>query len=138
MAVKSSVPTPLGYAVVPAAAEAFRSLLEKHGIPFETLASPRTVTAEAATLLRVEDEFDDVYSRYGGRQIVRRGEARATELAAGSLFVPLEGEAATRAALVLEPAQLYGLYQSPRFKALAGKDGSLPVLRVVRARDARP
>jgi hypothetical protein len=132
MAVKSSVATPLGYAIVPAAAETFRSLFEKHGIPFETLAAPRTVTAEAATLLRVEDEFDDVYSRYGGRQIVRRGEARRTELAAGSLFVPLSGEAAVRAALVLEPAQLYGLYQFPRFKALAGKDGLLPVLRVVR------
>ena len=138
MAVKFSVPTPLGYAVVPAAAEAFRSLLEKHGIPFETLASPRAVTAEAATLVRVEDDFDEVYSRYGGRQIVRRGEARRAELAAGSLFIPLEGEAAVRAALVLEPLQLYGLYQYPRFKALAGSDGSLPVLRVVRPQGAQP
>jgi hypothetical protein len=138
MAVKSSVPTPLGYAVVPAAAEAFRSLLEKHGIPFETLAAPRTVSAEAATLVRVEDDFDEVYSRYGGRQIVRRGEARATELATGSLFVPLEGEAAVRAALVLEPAQLYGLYQYARFKALAAADGSLPVLRVVRREAPKP
>jgi hypothetical protein len=137
MAVKSSVATPLGYAIVPAAADTFRSLLEKHGIPFETLEAPRTVTAEAATLLRVEDDFDDVYSRYGGRQIVRRGEARAAELAAGSLFVALDGEAAVRAALVLEPAQLYGLYQSPRFKALAGKDGALPVLRVVRREGAK-
>lgn len=138
MAVKSSVPTPLGYAVLPAAAGAFRSLLEKHGIPFETLAAPRTVTAEAATLVRVEDEFDEVYSRYGGRQIVRRGEARATQLAAGSLFVPLEGEAAVRAALVLEPAALYGLYQYPRFKVLAGEDGTLPVLRVVRQQGVAP
>ena len=138
MAVKSSVPTPLGYAVVPSAAATFRSLLEKHGIPFETVAAPRSVTAEAATLLRVEDDFDEVYSRYGGRQIVRRGEARATELAPGSLFVPLAGEAAVRAALVLEPAQLYGLYQSPRFKVLAGKDGLLPVLRVVAKKDAAP
>lgn len=138
MAVKTTVPTPLGYAVVPAAAEAFRSVLEKHGIPFETLPAPRTVSAELATLVRVEDEFDEVYSRYGGRQIVRRGEARATELAAGSLFVPLEGEAAVRAALVLEPTALYGLHQYPRFKALAGKDGTLPVLRVVRPRGAQP
>ena len=138
MAVKSSVPTPLGYAVLPAAAGAFRALLERHGIPFETLAAPRTVTAEAATLVRVEDDFDEVYSRYGGRQIVRRGEAREMELAAGSLFVPLEGEAATRAALVLEPAQLYGLYQYPRFKSLAGADGTLPVLRVIRSKETQP
>ena len=138
MAVKTAVPTPLGYAIIPAAAETFRPLLERHGIPFETLAAPRTVNAETATLVRVEDDFDEVYSRYGGRQIVRRGEARAAELAAGSLFVPLEGEAAVRAALVLEPAPLYGLYQYPRFKALAGKDGSLPVLRVVRPQAANP
>jgi hypothetical protein len=138
VAVKSSVPTPLGYAVVPAAADAFRTLLEKHGIPFETLPAPRTVNAESVTLVRVEDEFDEVYSRYGGRQIARRGEARRAELAAGSLFVPLEGEAAVRAALVLEPSALYGLYQVPLFRALAGKDGSLPVLRVVAKKEAAP
>lgn len=132
VAVKKTVPTPLGYAVIPAAAEAFRALLEKHGIPFETLPAARGVGVESATLLRVENEFDEVYSRYEGRQIVRLGEARTTELAVGSLFVPLEGEAAVRAALVLEPAQLYGLYQYPRFKALAAGDGSLPILRVVR------
>jgi hypothetical protein len=138
MAVKSSVPTPLGYAIDPAAVETFKPLLEKHGIPFETLAAPRTVAAEAATLVRIEDDFDEVYSRYGGRQIVRRGAARKAELAAGALFVPLEGEAAVRAALVLEPASLYGLYQYPRYKALAGKDGALPVLRVVRPPATNP
>jgi hypothetical protein len=138
MAVKTTVPTPLGYAVVPAAAETFRSLLEKHGIPFETPAAPRTVSAETATLLRVEEEFDDVYSRYAGRQIVRRGEARRAEVAPGSLWIPLEGEAAVRAALVLEPAALYGLYEYPQFRALAGKDGTLPVLRVVRPQAANP
>jgi hypothetical protein len=138
MAVKKTVPTPFGYAVIPAAAEAFRTLLDRHGIPFETLTAPRTASAETATLVRVEGEFDDVYSRYGGRQIVRRGEARATELAAGSLFVRLEGEAAVRAALALEPAALYGLYQYPKFRALAAKDGTLPVLRVVRRPEATP
>jgi hypothetical protein len=138
VAVKTSVPTPLGYAVLPVAAEVFRTLLEKHGIPFETVAAPRTVTAEPATLVRVEDDFDEVYSRYGGRQIVRRGAARPAELAPGSLFVPLEGEAAVRVALLLEPSSLYGLYQFPRFRALAGSDGLLPVLRVVAKKDAAP
>ena len=84
------------------------------------------------TLLRVEEEVDEVYSRYGGRQIVRRGEAKRTELPAGSLYVPLEGEAALRAALVLEPAAMYGLYQYPRHRALVAWDGTLPVLRVVK------
>jgi hypothetical protein len=138
VAVKTSVPTPLGYAVPPAAVSAFRTLLEKHAIPFETPAAPRAVTAELALLDRVEDDFDEVYSRYGGRQIVRRAAARPAVLPAGSLFVPLEGEAAVRAALLLEPASLYGLYQFPRFRALAGKDGLLPVLRVVAKKDAAP
>jgi hypothetical protein len=132
MAVKRSVPTPRGYAVAAPAAAQFRLLLERHGIPYEELAAVRSVEAETCRLERVEEEFDDVYSRYEGRQIVTRGAPAAVELAAGSLWVPLEGEAAVRAALVLEPASLYGLYQYPTYRALAGADGTLPVLRVVR------
>jgi hypothetical protein len=132
MAVKRSVPTPLGYAVLPAAAQPFKALLERHGIPFEELRSARTVTAEACTLVRVEEEFDELYSRYEGRQIVTRGAPEKRELPAGTLWVPLEGEAAIRAALVLEPAAIYGLYQYPAFRAAVGKDGAIPVLRVVR------
>jgi hypothetical protein len=79
----------------------------------------------------VEEDFDEVYSRYEGRQIVRRGAAASHELPAGSLWISLEGEAAVRAALVLEPAAMYGLYQYPRYRALVGPDGSLPVVRVV-------
>ncbi|HVN30939.1 MAG TPA: M14 family zinc carboxypeptidase [Thermoanaerobaculaceae bacterium] len=131
MAVKMSVPTPLGYAIEPAVGPEFKTLLERHGIPFEELTAPRTVKAEACTLMRLEEEFDDVYSRYEGRQIVTRGQPSERELTPGSLWVPLEGEAAIRAALVLEPAAMYGLYQYPRYKAMVGKEGILPVLRVV-------
>ena len=132
MAVKSAVPTPLAYAVEPRAAADFKLLLDRHGIPFEELAAPRAVRAEACTLLRIEDEFDDVYSRYEGRQIVRREPPAARELPAGSLWVRLAGEAAVRAALLLEPAAMYGPYQYPRFRALTKPGLSLPVLRVVR------
>ncbi|PWB71278.1 MAG: hypothetical protein C3F15_12845 [Holophagae bacterium] len=132
MAVKRTVPTPRGYAVIGPAAAQFRLLLERHGIPFEELATGRSVEAETCTLVRVEDEFDEVYSRYEGRQIVSRGEPALVELAAGSLWIPLEGEAGLRAALVLEPASLYGLYQYPTYRRLVGADGALPVLRVVR------
>jgi hypothetical protein len=132
MAVKTAVPTPLGYAVEPRAAADFQVLLERHGIPFETLAAPREVRGERCTLLRIEDEFDDVYSRYEGRQIVRREGAGATTLAPGTLWVPLEGEAAVRAALLLEPTALYGVYPYPRFRRLVAPGSALPVLRVVR------
>ncbi len=132
MAIKRTVPIPRGYAVPAAVAVPFRGLLVRHGIPFETLGEAREFVAERCTLLRVEEEFDDVYSRYKGRQIVSRGEARTIELAAGSLWIPLEGESAVRAALVLEPASMYGLFQYPMFRELVDGDGTLPVWRVVR------
>jgi hypothetical protein len=130
LAVKSSVPTPAGYAVEPRAAADFKVLLERHGIPFEEIASPRGVTAERCTLLRLEDEFDDLYSRYEGRQVVRREKAALVELPAGSLWVPLQGESAVRTALLLEPVSLYGVYQYPRFRKHAEAGKPLPVLRV--------
>ena len=132
MAVKTAVPTPFAYAIEAPAAADFRVLLERHGIPFETLSATRKVRAEACTLLRIEDEFDDLYSRYEGRQIVRRERPAERELSAGSLWVSLAGEAAVRAALVLEPAQMYGPFQYPRFRALTKPGSPLPVLRVVR------
>ena len=132
MAVKRTVPTPAGYAFPPPAAAAVAEVLERHGIPFETLAVARPVAAETCRMVRFEEEFDEVYGRYEGRQVVTRGQVAAVELPAGSLWVPLEGEAAVRAALVLEPAAMYGLYQYPVYRALVQADGTLPVLRVVR------
>lgn len=137
LAVKKSVPAPLGWAVLPAAAAELGALLDRQGIPYEKILPPREVTAERATLLRVETEFDPVYERFEGRQIVTRGVAARQELPAGSLWVPYAGEAAVRAALLLEPTVLYGIYQLPRFRALAGPDGALPVLRVTATEEAR-
>jgi hypothetical protein len=129
--VKSAVPAPLAYAVEPRAAADFAALLERHGIPFETLAAPRDVRAERCTLLRIEDELDEVYSRYEGRQIVRREAPAVLTLPAGTLWVPLAGEDAVRAALLLEPTALYGVYPYPRFRKLASPGAALPVVRVV-------
>ena len=130
--VKRSVPTPLGYAVEPAAAVEIGALLARHGLGFETLAAPRNVTAETCALLRVEEEFDDLYGRYGGRTIVKRGAAKTVELPAGSLWVPLEGPDALRAAILLEPTAMYGLWQYPRLRAFVAWDGTIPVRRVVK------
>lgn len=134
LVVKRSVPTPLAYAVEGGSpgASAFAALLERHAIPFERLAAPRAVEAESCTLLRVEDDFDEVYARYEGRQIVRREPPQHRELPPDSLWIPLEGEAAVRAALLLEPTSLYGLYQVPSFRALVAPGGAVPVLRVTR------
>lgn len=133
VAVKRSVPAPLGYVVDPKAAAEVGALLTRHGLPFETLAAPGKAATEAWKLLRVEEAFDDVYSRYGGRTIVARGETREAELPAGSLWVSLEGEGALRAAILLEPSAMYGLWQYPVFRPLVGADGEIPVRRVLKA-----
>lgn len=133
VAVKRSVPTPLGYAVDPKAAAEVGALLTRHGLPFETVAAPRKAVTETWKLLRLEEEFDDVYSRYGGRTIVKKDVTRETELPAGSLWVPLEGEGALRAAILLEPSAMYGLWQYPVFRPLVGADGAIPVRRVLKA-----
>ncbi len=132
MAVKAAVPAPLAYAVDPGAAATFAPLLDRHGIPYEVVNDGRIVKTESCTLLRIEDDFDELYGRYEGRQIVRREAPVERRLAPGSLWVPLAGEAAVRAALVLEPAAMYGVYQYPRFRALTTPGQALPVVRVVR------
>ncbi len=129
--VKRSVATPQAYAVTASAAPAFRVLLERQALRFDELAAPLTVTAERCRLLRVEEEEDPVYARYAGRQIVERLPAGPVELPAGSLLVRLEGPDGARAAALLEPAALYGLYALPEYRKLAGEDGLLPVLRVL-------
>ncbi len=129
--VKRSVPAPRAYAVTAAATGAFRALLERHALAFEELQAPRTVTTERCRLLRVEEQEDPVYSRYAGRQVVERQPAAALELPAGSLLVSLEGPEAARAAALLEPTSLYGLYALPEYRRLAGEDGLLPVLRLL-------
>ena len=138
MAVKKSVPTPVGYAVDPPAASGFAALLTRHGIPFETITAPRAARVESVKLLRVEEEFDDLYERYGGRAVTARGAPEDMALSAGSLWVPLRGETALRASLLLEPLSLYGLYQYPRYRALVGSDGVVPVRRVVALPGAAP
>lgn len=135
--VKRGIARPEGYAIAPAASEEMGTLLERQGIPFERLEAPRRATVERATLLRVEEEFDEVYARYGGRQIVRAEPPEVAELPPGTLWVPLAGDSAIRAALLLEPTALYGLYSVPRIRALVAGNGLTPVARVLEL-GARP
>jgi hypothetical protein len=129
--VKKSVPTPQAYAVDAAAAPAMRELLARHGVAWRELAAPERITAERCTLVRVEEQEDSVYERYAGRQIVKRGAPAEREFTTGSLVVPLDQPLRVRAALLLEPCMLYGLYQYPDYRRLAAPDGTLPVWRIV-------
>jgi hypothetical protein len=129
--VKSSVPTPRAYAVEAASGPVFRALLDNHAIPYRVLEASTEVTAEPCLLESVSETYDEIYNRYSGLQVVRRQDVREIVLPTGTLLVPLEGRAALRAALLLEPTMLYGLYQFARFRQLADESGVLPVLRVI-------
>ena len=107
----------------------FKPLLERHGIPFEKLDRAEEVRAERArSCASRTSSTRSTRATRAGRSCRGSRRPRATP---GTLWVPLEGEAAVRAALVLEPAALYGVYEYPRFKPRRAGLGSLPV-RVVR------
>lgn len=128
--VKRAVPAPAAYAVPPPAAAPFAALLQRHGLGFEELTGPRPATVERCRLERLEQGFDDLYQRYGGRQVVSCAAPEPLPLPEGTLVVPLSGPDAARAAALLEPLQLYGLYQLEEWRSEVGEDGTLPVLRV--------
>lgn len=129
--VKKTVPTPKGYLIAAADFKPYQTLLQRHAIPYHNLTTKDTFMVEKCQLLRIETEDDPVYERYGGRQIVERKRAEQMHFPVGALWVPLEGTAARRAALILEPCMLYGLYQYDVFRATIPSDGIVPVYRVM-------
>ncbi|BAM03767.1 M14 family metallopeptidase [Phycisphaera mikurensis] len=133
--IKGQATKPAGYAVPAAHAEAWADLLAAHAVPFERLEEPRSVSAEATELVRVEEAYDPVHDRYGGRQVVAGIPAAEVTLDVGSLLVDLaalpDPLTRRRAVAVLEPRQLYGLSQWPRWRAMIGDDRLSPVLRVM-------
>lgn len=129
--IKRAVAAPAGYVVDPAHSKLYRSLLARHGIDVETLSRPARLAVERCQLVRLEDEFDEVYSRYEGRQIVRCTEPMESELDAGALVVHLDQPAWRPAVVLLEPMQLYGLYQFDELRATVAEDGTIPVYRLI-------
>ncbi len=131
--VKASVSTPVAWVVTAAAAEPYRTLLDRHGISYQVLGSATVLRAERTRLERVEEDTDPVYQRYGGRQIVTRDAPTDRRFETGALLVFPDQPARTMAALLLEPTMLYGLYQYPDFRSMVAADGTIPVWRVVGA-----
>jgi hypothetical protein len=128
--VKRAVAAPVGYAVDAPDAKLFRSLLARHGLEAEVLPDARVLAVERCVLARVEDAFDELYERYEGRQIVRCSAEPDREFAAGSLVVRLDQPGWRSAVVLLEPLQLYGLYQFTELRATVAEDGTLPVYRL--------
>lgn len=131
LVVKQSVPRPAAYIIDADAAPEFKSLLDRHGIPYSILEEPKTYLVESCQLVRIEEPFDELYSRYEDRHIVKRNKAEKKEFPAGSMFVPIQPPHGIRAILVLEPMKLYGIYHHPEFKKLVKEDKTLPVSRVL-------
>jgi hypothetical protein len=133
MVVKKSVSTPLGYAIEEKNAIYFNSLLRKHAIPFRILKKSETFLAEASRFIKFEEVEDEIYSRYGGRQLVNKDTTLMKVFNTGSLLVILDEISGKRAILLLEPNMLYGIYQSPEYRKLIDDQQILPVWRILKS-----
>lgn len=133
--IKKRVAIPEAYLVGESHAEIFKTLLSKHGIAYTLIAEPIELLVEFCQLDSLETEFDDRYHRYAGRALVTLKEPKNILAAAGSLIIPLEPINAKRVLALLEPQQMYGLYQYPTYGKLVDDERVLPVSRVVIAND---
>jgi len=129
--VKNSVPTPKAYIISEEYSSEFKALLDKHAIIYEILETPKIFKVESCRIICVEDFEDTLYNRYAGRQIVERTLAKKQVFRSGSILVTLNQSACKRAALLLEPTKLYGLYQYPEFRKMVDKNNILPVYRII-------
>jgi hypothetical protein len=127
LVVKSSITMPNAYIIPDTLASSFTGLLTRHEIPFTRLVRDSVCFTEICSLMRVEDDFDMLYNRYAGRQIVKGGPKAERVYPAGSLFVDLKGPHAGRAIQLLEPYMLYGIYRYQPFKGFI----TLPVHRIL-------
>ncbi len=126
LVIKSSVTTPAGYIISDTLAAPFTELLDQHDIPYKLLKQDAVYYSEICSLVRVEEDFDTLYNRYAGRQIVKGSPRAERSYRAGSLLVELNGPGAGRAIQLLEPYMLYGIYRYDTFKGFA----TLPVHRI--------
>ncbi len=128
--VKRTVPRPSAYAIPAEHAELFRPLLEKHALPFTALTEPLATEAEAARRNPNHPglEFSDTTATSWAIEL--QPPTRVT-LPSGSLIVPATtGANGRKAALILEPALVEGLYEAEPFGGLEDSEGNLPVLRL--------
>ncbi len=128
--IKRSVPAPQGYLIDASAAAVFKAWLERQALQFEVLEGERDILVQAARFERLETEFDAIYNRYDGRQIVTLQKDSLITFGKGSLYVPMSQPHALRVPLLLEPAMLYGIYEWQPFRELALPGRALPVYRV--------
>lgn len=129
--VKKTVSSPTAYLIPEDKANEYGMLLEKHNIPYDVLDESKVFKIQSYKLSKLETEWDETYSRYGNRQIVERLPDSTYTAAKGSLIVHSDGPSGRRAALHLEPAMLYGLYQYTEFREIVPDGSIIPVYRIM-------
>lgn len=129
--VKKTIAAPVAYIIDSKNASVFSSFLDRHSIQYKIIPERQEFIVEACQMIRIEKEWDDLYSRYENRQVVELQDAQKLIFPPGSVMVSLDKPDARRAALHLEPTMLYGLYQYPEFRALIDDNGIIPVARVL-------
>lgn len=96
--------------------QAYRELLDNHGIRYEILKDEIIRSVSTFRVLGVEEDSDPVYERFGGRQITRFSGTQDVILPPQSIIISTRGPQAIRAAAILDPRMLYGLHQFPPFR----------------------
>jgi len=134
LVIKKRVAVPVSYLVASEHAAAFQELLSRHAIPYIILDKTTDLTVEPCLLDTVEMEFDELYHRYGGRVLAKPNSARNVRAAKGSLIIPVEPIHGKRVLALLDPLQMYGLYQYPSYQILIDDQQVLPVSRVLKAK----
>ncbi len=130
--IKKSIRTPDQYIIPAGKSELLQKILTRHHIDYKKLGEPQTITVEPVKLLCIENHFDEVYNRYGGRQITQIAESKTETFQKGSLVIDLKkSQFPMKVFYVLDPCNLYGLYQHEKFYKLADDD-ILPVYRIIR------
>ena len=135
LVIKKSVPVPQAYLIQAHQASIFKTLLDRHDLPYQIIEEPTQLTIQHCLLDTIEMEFDDVYHRYGGRVIATLGIEEKQLVQPGSLIVPVDHQSGARVLALLEPTQMFGLYQYPAYQILVDDERVLPVSRILKAND---
>jgi len=129
--IKKCVPAPKAYLIPHEFRPPFQQLMERHAIAAQVLTQPEIRTVERCRLREIQIDDDLLYSRYSGRQVVVQDSVFTREFDAGALLVPLDNADARRAAVLLEPYLVFGLYDQKLFRELILPDSLLPVYRIM-------
>ena len=131
--VKAAASVPKAYLIDAKVATQFAALLDAHAISYTMTEEPIRSSIERTKRLRIEGDYDEVYHRYEGRQVMEPLPIEEQELPVGTLKVELSTLSAIdsrRAMMLLEPRQLFGLYQWKDYDDLIDEGGVVPVYRL--------